>query len=166
MTKPNTIQLSFENTPYTVEVVPQEQGFQVLGECIAAEVGTNGQGGWSVLTKNQSVEAQVTRHGDELLVELDGERFIFSLDVGGNTALAGKTRKIRAEIKSPMPGRIAKLLAREGDNIKAGQGVLLFEAMKMQNELRSPHDGILSSIAVQEGDTVEAKAVLFVVDPT
>jgi biotin carboxyl carrier protein len=63
-------------------------------------------------------------------------------------------------IVSPMPGRIVKVLVREGDLVAAQQGLVVVEAMKMENELRAPRAGQVSAVKVVEGMSVEAKAVL------
>ena len=63
-------------------------------------------------------------------------------------------------ILSPMPGRIVKVLVREGDVVAAQQGLVVVEAMKMENELRAPRAGQVSAVKVVEGMLVEAKAVL------
>jgi biotin carboxyl carrier protein len=63
-------------------------------------------------------------------------------------------------IVSPMPGRIVKVLVREGDLVAAHQGLVVVEAMKMENELRAPRAGQVSEVKVVEGMSVEAKAVL------
>jgi biotin carboxyl carrier protein len=63
-------------------------------------------------------------------------------------------------IVSPMPGRIVKVLVREGDVVAAQQGLVVVEAMKMENELRAPRAGRVSAVKVVEGMSVEAKAVL------
>ena len=63
-------------------------------------------------------------------------------------------------ILSPMPGRIVKVLVREGDVVTAHQGLVVVEAMKMENELRAPRDGTVSAVKVVEGMSVEARAVL------
>ena len=63
-------------------------------------------------------------------------------------------------IVSPMPGRIVKVLVREGDVVAAQQGLVVVEAMKMENELRAPRAGQVSAVKVVEGMSVEAKAVL------
>jgi biotin carboxyl carrier protein len=75
------------------------------------------------------------------------------LDVGGV-----------ASIDSPMPGKVIKILAAVGDDVKAGQGVVVVEAMKMENELKSPKDGKIKEIKVKEGDAVEAGARMVVVE--
>ena len=50
----------------------------------------------------------------------------------------------------------------EGQPVKAGQGVIVVEAMKMENELKAPADGVVSKILVQERQTVEKGATLIV----
>ncbi|MGH9359013.1 MAG: biotin/lipoyl-containing protein [Terriglobia bacterium] len=64
------------------------------------------------------------------------------------------------EITAPMPGRIVKLLAEEGQRVEAGEGILVIEAMKMQNEVRAPRPGLMERVYVREGDGVEAGAKL------
>jgi biotin carboxyl carrier protein len=59
-------------------------------------------------------------------------------------------------IRSPMPGKVVKLLAAIGTRVAAGQGLLVVEAMKMENEMRAPRDGTVVAIRVREGQTVEA----------
>jgi len=63
-------------------------------------------------------------------------------------------------IVAPMPGRIVKVLVREGDTVAAQQGLVVVEAMKMENELRAPRAGRVSAVAVVEGMSVEANTVL------
>jgi biotin carboxyl carrier protein len=63
-------------------------------------------------------------------------------------------------IVSPMPGRIVKVLVREGDVVAAHQGLVVVEAMKMENELRAPRAGTVSAVKVVEGMSVETRAVL------
>jgi biotin carboxyl carrier protein len=69
-----------------------------------------------------------------------------------------------SEVKSPMPGLILKVKKKNGDNVEAGEPVMILEAMKMENELRSPSKGKIREILVQEGIAVEKGAVLFKID--
>ncbi|MBN1620352.1 biotin/lipoyl-binding protein [candidate division WOR-3 bacterium] len=57
-------------------------------------------------------------------------------------------------IQSPLPGLIKKILVKNGDEVKAGQVVLIMEAMKMENEIQSTVSGKVNEIAVKEGDSV------------
>ena len=68
-----------------------------------------------------------------------------------------------ASVNSPMPGKVLKILAQEGDEITAGQGVVVIEAMKMENELRAPKAGKVKSLHVKEGEAVEAGAHLLTI---
>ena len=70
----------------------------------------------------------------------------------------------KREIKTSMPGKIIKVLAREGENVQKGQAVLILEAMKMQNEIKSPQSGQILRICPREGESVETGALLFSVD--
>lgn len=65
-------------------------------------------------------------------------------------------------VTSPMPGTILGVKVKEGDAVKAGQLVIILEAMKMENEIVAPTDGVVASVAVKEGDTVETDATLVV----
>jgi biotin carboxyl carrier protein len=67
-------------------------------------------------------------------------------------------------IVSPMPGRIVKVLVREGDTVAAQQGLVVIEAMKMENELRAPRAGQVTAVKVVEGMSVEGGAVLIVLE--
>lgn len=67
-------------------------------------------------------------------------------------------------VESPMPGNIWKVLVAEGDTVKAGDTLLILEAMKMENEILAPRDGKVASIAVKEGSAVNTGDKLVVID--
>jgi biotin carboxyl carrier protein len=69
-----------------------------------------------------------------------------------------------ARIVAPMPGKIVRLLVETGQEIEAGSGVIVVEAMKMQNELKSPKSGRVVSINVTVGTTVNSGDLLAVVE--
>jgi biotin carboxyl carrier protein len=69
-----------------------------------------------------------------------------------------------AEIVSPMPGKIVRVLVSAGTTVAAGAGVIVVEAMKMQNEMKAPKAGVVVSINAQEGATVNAGDVLAVIE--
>jgi biotin carboxyl carrier protein len=64
------------------------------------------------------------------------------------------------KITAPMPGKVVRILRAVGDEVEAGQSVLVIEAMKMQNELKSPKKGVLRKIMAGEGSAVEAGQIL------
>jgi pyruvate carboxylase subunit B len=63
-------------------------------------------------------------------------------------------------VKAPMPGLVVRIEVAPGDAVRAGQGVLIMEAMKMENELKADAAGIVSRIHVAPGQAVEKGAVL------
>lgn len=60
------------------------------------------------------------------------------------------------KVDAPMPGNILDVKVSNGASVKAGQVLVILEAMKMENEIVSPQDGTVASINVNKGDTVEA----------
>ncbi|MFQ6032280.1 MAG: biotin/lipoyl-containing protein [Candidatus Zixiibacteriota bacterium] len=70
------------------------------------------------------------------------------------------TLKGAPTISSPMPGKIVKILVRQGDRVEKGQGLVIVEAMKMENEIRSPNDGVVKKINFKEGDLVDAAELI------
>jgi len=63
-------------------------------------------------------------------------------------------------LKSPMPGRVVKVLVAAGDEVAAGQPLLVVEAMKMENELKAKGPAKVAEVHVAAGATVEANAKL------
>ena len=59
-------------------------------------------------------------------------------------------------VRSPIPGRVVKLLVKAEDSVKSGQTIVVLEAMKMENELRAPRAGRISVVHCTEGTAVEA----------
>ena len=64
------------------------------------------------------------------------------------------------EVKATLPSNVFKILIKEGDAVKAGQNVIILEAMKMEINIESPRDGIIDKILIAQGDTVDADQVL------
>ena len=67
-------------------------------------------------------------------------------------------------IVAPMPGKVVRVLVEKGQQIDAGAGVVVVEAMKMQNELKSPKAGLVVTLSAAAGTTVNAGDVLAVVE--
>jgi len=64
---------------------------------------------------------------------------------------------------APMPGKVVRLLVAEKEEVEAGQGILVVEAMKMQNEIKSPKKGTVQKIVVMEGASVNPTDVLAII---
>jgi biotin carboxyl carrier protein len=63
-------------------------------------------------------------------------------------------------LRSPMPGRVVRVLVAKGDAVAAGQPVVVVEAMKMENEVRAKAAATVVDVHVSIGDTVEGNAKL------
>ncbi len=68
------------------------------------------------------------------------------------------------KIFSPMPGKIVKVLVKEGDEVKAGETVIIVSAMKMESEYKVKKDRVVRRVLVKEGDTVDGNQTLIVVE--
>jgi biotin carboxyl carrier protein len=78
---------------------------------------------------------------------------------GGQTTARGET------VTAPMPGVVVAIRVKPGDAVKAGQAVVVVEAMKMQNELAVSHDGVVREVLVSERAAVAAGQPLVRVGP-
>ena len=63
-------------------------------------------------------------------------------------------------VNAPMPGNILDVKVKPGDSVKAGDTLLILEAMKMENEISAPQDGTIATIDVRKGDVVDSGALL------
>jgi len=84
------------------------------------------------------------------------------LDFGAIRELSGKNAGPTgpAPLIAPMPGLIVRVNAQPGDQVQAGQGLVVMEAMKMENELRAPAAGRVKAVLAGPGTAVEKGAVL------
>ncbi|KOR31997.1 pyruvate carboxylase subunit B, partial [Achromatium sp. WMS3] len=68
-------------------------------------------------------------------------------------------------VTTSMPGNIVDVLVSEGDTVKAGQAILIIEAMKMETEIQACIDGKISKIYVQKGESVTPQEALIEIVP-
>jgi len=152
----------------TVDLRRRTEGWEcsVDGRARTADMVEIAPGVYSLLLEGHSFTVRVERAGERYRVQTRGGDLSVSLDNprqwrsrgGGALGRAG-----RQEIAAPMPGKVVRVLVAERQEVEAGQGLLVVEAMKMQNEIPSPKKGTVERLLVREGDTVEHGAVLLVV---
>ena len=65
-------------------------------------------------------------------------------------------------VKAPMPGVVLKVQVQQGQAVKAGQVLVILEAMKMENEIVAPKDGTVAQIVAAKGASVESGAPLVI----
>ncbi len=67
-------------------------------------------------------------------------------------------------VNAPMPGTILNVCVNVGDSVKAGDTVMILEAMKMENEIAAPRAGKIASVNVNKGATVESGVLLYTIE--
>ena len=131
------------------------------------------------LAEVEGTPVRLVAIGDEVhrvLVRRHGERGRYTLWLDGYRyeveALDERTRAIRdlsaasnvaagpAPLLAPMPGLVVRVNVEPGAEVRAGQPLVVMEAMKMENELRSPAAGTVKSVAARVGQAVEKGALL------
>ncbi|MXY03208.1 MAG: acetyl-CoA carboxylase biotin carboxylase subunit [Acidimicrobiales bacterium] len=144
----------------------------------------------SGVTGKTDAEPPAAPDGDDLprvrrdvVVEVDGKRFSVSAWVPetappnpastGNAAnTAARPRRASGgasagtgtgQVTVPMQGTIVKILVEVGQEVTAGEGVVVLEAMKMENSINADRSGTVTEIKVEPGDTVGAGDVVVVV---
>jgi biotin carboxyl carrier protein len=130
------------------------------------------RGIWILRRGNEQTVAQVDGRGGKLAVAIrrpGRDAVVVAADVSdarrasivapARTAAGGAPITVR----SPIPGRLIKLLVKVGDAVAAGQTIVVLEAMKMENELAAPRAGRVAEVRCAEGTAVEAGQDLVVV---
>ena len=101
---------------------------------------------------------------DSKTVQIFSEAGSFRIRVeNGEEAFLGKPSDARGgahEIRAPMPGLVAEVLQETGTRVKAGDPIIVIEAMKLLQTLYAPCDGELSTIYFRAGDTIDKHALL------
>ena len=116
-----------------------------------------GQDSWTVATQTLGPGRRALgAAGERFEVEVqdDRSRQIEALTGRGKKPVQGGV------VKAPMPGMVVRVAVTAGQEVDAGAGLVVVEAMKMENELRAPQKGIVELIHVSAGDRVEKGAPL------
>lgn len=150
------------------EVLLDANGVHIDGTDIAAQVSPIEGTPVRMVTIGSEVYRVVVRPAGSRGVYtlwLDGYRFeVEALDERARAIrdLSGRTAgpKGPAPVVAPMPGLVVRVNAQVGDQVQAGQGLVVMEAMKMENELRAQAAGRVKSILVSTGTAVEKGTVL------
>jgi biotin carboxyl carrier protein len=159
---------------YQIELERTAGGYacQVDGEPFSLDVVTTAPNTLSILHQGRSFEVmrEVMRESSttgEMHLRVGAQHF--RVEVRDPRSLRSRRAHSAVgagpvRICAPMPGKVIRLLAAEGDLVEAGQGLLVVEAMKMQNEIQSTKPGKVTKIAVREASAVNAGDLLAIVD--
>ena len=107
-------------------------------------------------TEGQPPEIGAVASGHRSYVRVESERQRAA--AAAKKGVAGTSDKV---VKSPMPGRVIRLLVAAKDEVAQGQTLCVIEAMKMENEVKAKAACTVGEVHVAEGATVEANAKLF-----
>ncbi len=149
-----------DGRPYAVDLQEHAEGprFVVEDEKFEPVVHALGHGHYKVTIGNQKYEFKIN---NGLVVE--GVRPL-DLEVRRDTPELERSKAIGkrqdGKVKPPMPGKVVEVKVQAGQKVKAGQTILILEAMKMQNDLKAPFDGTVVRVSVQAGANVEASTVM------
>lgn len=105
---------------------------------------------------------------EEILADTPPELRPRALEQGEAVAHAPATPEILPAgdglaISAPLPGTIAAIKVGEGDQVVAGQVLVILEAMKMENEISAPKAGTVKQIAVEKGQSVAVGDALVII---
>ncbi len=115
-------------------------------------------GSYSLLVGGEAVEVVVVRDGAKRYVVVDGRTVV--LTEADDAAQAGPAaEEVVAGIqtvRAPMPGKVVKIAAAEGEAVEKGRTVVVVEAMKMEHALAAAGPGVVRKISCKEGQNVDA----------
>ena len=156
-----------DDKEYRVDLEKEVRGFKVSlnGNSMKVEIVKSSLSHFSLIVKNKIYDIIIQ---DENTISVDGE----SYNVKVEDERLQELKKLKGEdelaeevtVAASMPGLIIKIEVKEGDKVKAGQGLAIIEAMKMQNEVKAPKDGIVKQILVKKGMTVNGGDTLVVIE--
>lgn len=156
------------NKTSSFEVEHTDKGIMVDGKPLQWDLAQLSDGYFHILHDDKSYRAEVVKAdkvSKTFIIKINNhihtveakDKFDMLLEkLGMSNAHSGKVNNIKA----PMPGLIINMKVQVGDTVKAGDPLLILEAMKMENMLKSPGDGVVKSVKVKKGDTVEKNQVL------
>lgn len=155
---------------HLIDIERVEKGYQatVDAEAFSLDVAMTARDVLSIIHNGRHYEAkrEYSLMG-EMHVIVGSERFDVEVrdprSLRSRRAAAGQESG-PAKITAPMPGKVVRVLASVGDEVEAGQGVIVVEAMKMQNEIKSPKKGKVTKIAATESSLVNAGDLLAMIE--
>ena len=96
-------------------------------------------------------KSNVTVNGKSYVVETEAEA---AQPTVRRAAVAGATKTVSGVMKSPLPGKVLKVLVSAGQSVKRGETLMVIESMKMENNIAAQADGIVRSIMVSADQSI------------
>jgi biotin carboxyl carrier protein len=142
----------------TVNGVPHVVDMQSIGQSSL----------FSLLVDGRSYDVYIDEQEERYLLVMQEGIFEVKVEDERTRRLAGLQRAPVAPvgevlIKAPMPGVVVDVPVVVGQEVAAGERVVVLESMKMQNEFKSPRGGVVRSVRVKVGDRVEQNQILITI---
>jgi biotin carboxyl carrier protein len=129
---------------------------------ISADFVPDAAGGGTLTIDGRRYPIFGARRKDSILVSVASAAFEFIPAEDSRRRARGLAA---AEIVAPMPGKVLKVLVKDGDLVEAGQPLVVIEAMKMETALAAESAALVKRVLVAEGQTVDHGAVLIELSP-
>ena len=151
---------------YDAEVIARDGNtirVRIRDREVTAEFTPNADGGGILALDGRRYPVFGARRKESILVAVGPASFEFK---PAEAASRSRARGLAAaEITAPMPGKVLKVLVRDGDLVEAGQPMVVIEAMKMETTLAAESAALVKHVRVEEGQTVDHGAVLIELSP-
>jgi len=135
------------------------------GRPVEVDVREAGPHAMSLIVDGRAHEVMIERREGGYRVVQRGQVLDVALVEGARGAAAPRRPAGGpARVQAPMPGKLVRVLVSAGQEVGAGQGLVVMEAMKMENEIRAPRAGRVKEAPVREGQAVEMGALLVLLE--
>jgi len=123
-------------------------------------------GVYSIVLGGDSFEIRLLPAAPGWIAEVNGKRYQVEVRDPRNARRNSRNAlgSGRQNVAAPMPGKVIRVLVKEGDLVEAGQGLVVVEAMKMQNELKASRPARVVGVFARAGDTIGAGDTLVVLE--
>lgn len=147
----NKVKIMLDDQKYDADVVMVEKGV------------------YSIIMDGISYNIEMIENGSskEYLVNTLHESFDVEIIDAESKYLKSRKKDDGADsnvISTPMPGKVVKILVKPGDQVKAGETVIIISAMKMESEYKVKKDRLIKEVLVKEGDIVESHQSLIIIE--
>lgn len=155
-----------DDKSYIIEL--KEDTLRMNNEPVSTDIAKTGKDEWNVIRDHQSFNIKLLEFDKSAkVIKLRVNEEVFTLSIKNKLDLLlnemgmslGQGAKMK-DIKAPMPGLVLEVLASAGQQVSAGDPLIILEAMKMENIIKATGDGTVKNVLVKNQDTVEKNQLL------
>lgn len=165
-------EVNIKNRTSTIELINKEENKVKLildGKEYEFDIVMIEEGVYSIIKDGVSYNVELMVNGSIGIYTVNTPYDSFEIEVVDSNRKYQKSRKKSDGddsdvISTPMPGKVIKILVKEGDKVKAGETVVIISAMKMESEYKVKKDRIIKEILVKEGDIIDGHQPLIYVE--